>query len=130
MCSSDLGQDLIATFGEVVVDRAARSAAAGQYLVDGDSGGSALAQHLRGADQHVGTCRTSLGARFGRGGRQNKPPAESVRSGRARIAQLRRTPAEGARTEMEERSAADFVRKSAAGEVDLNDPHRVPPYLW
>ena len=46
-------EDLIPAPGEVVVHRTARSAAAGEHLVDRHTRGTALAHHLGGADQHV-----------------------------------------------------------------------------
>ena len=57
-----LGEDLITAFGEVVVDRSARCAAAGEYLVDGHAGGAAFAHHLGGADQHLGSGVAALAA--------------------------------------------------------------------
>jgi hypothetical protein len=45
--------------------------------------------------------------------------------------ELRKTPADTARTEAKEWSTATMhtVRELVAGEVDLNDPHRVPAFL-
>jgi hypothetical protein len=67
-----LGEDLIPALGEVVIDRAAGSAAAGQHFVDRDACGAAFPQHFGGADQHAGAGGPALGGLgHGGGGRQN-----------------------------------------------------------
>ena len=118
-----LGQDLISALGEVVVDRTAGRAAAGQHLVDRHAGGAALAHHLGGADQHVASRRTPLGSRLGRRHGLKSPHAACW----LRSCAGRQPTAAGGEAEERPTTVRHTVRELVAGEVELDDPHRVPP---